>query len=63
MHIEKNVFKNIFNTVMNVKGKKNDNIKTKRNIDLFCYRKNMKLIYIGSRVAKPKTSFVLDNNV
>ena len=63
MHIEKNVFENIFNMIMEVKGKTKDNIKTKRDIDLFCYRKNMKLIYIGSWVVKPKTSFVLDKNV
>jgi predicted amino acid-binding ACT domain protein len=27
MHIEKNVFENIFNMVMDMKGKTNDNIK------------------------------------
>jgi len=35
MHIKKNMFKNIFNIVINVKGKKNDNIKAKLDITLF----------------------------
>jgi len=41
MHIEKNVFKNIFNTVMDVKGKTKDNFKAKIDIALFCNYKNM----------------------
>ena len=57
MHIEKNVFENIFNMVMGVKRKKKDNIKVKRDIALFCHHKNMELTYVGSQVAKPKVSF------
>jgi len=62
MHIKKNMFENIFNTVMDSKGKTKDNIKTKMDITLFCHRKNMKLVYVGSQVAKPKANFVLDKN-
>jgi len=58
MHIEKNIFENIFNTVMDMKGKTNDNIKARMDITLFCNRKNMKLVFDGSRVAKPRASFV-----
>ena len=36
MHIEKNVFDNIFNTVMNVKGKMKDNAKSKEDLKEFC---------------------------
>jgi hypothetical protein len=36
MHIEKNVFENIFNTVMDVKGKTKDNIKARLDVALFC---------------------------
>jgi len=36
IHIEKNVFENIFNTVMDVKGKTKDNIKARLNVALFC---------------------------
>jgi hypothetical protein len=62
MHIEKNVFENIFNTVMDVKGKTKDNIKAKLDVALFCNRKNMELVCDGSRVAKPRASFVLEKN-
>ena len=62
MHIEKNVFENIFNIVMDVKGKTNDNIKATMDISLFCNRKNMELVFDGSRVAKPGASFALEKN-
>ena len=62
MHIEKNVFENIFNIVMDVKGKTKDNIKARLNIALFCNCKNMELVCDGSRVAKPRASFVLMKN-
>jgi hypothetical protein len=62
MHIEKNVFENIFNIVMDVKGKTNDNIKATMDISLFCNHKNMELVFDGSRVAKPKASFMLEKN-
>jgi hypothetical protein len=62
MHIEKNVFENIFNAVMDVKGKTKDNIKARLDLVLFCNRKNMELVCDGSRVAKPRASFVLEKN-
>ena len=49
MHIEKNVFENIFNTVMDVKRKTKDNIKARLDVALFCNRKNMKLVCDESR--------------
>jgi hypothetical protein len=60
MHIEKNEFENIFNTIMDMKGKTKDNIKDRMDIALFCHRKNMKLIYVALWVVKPKVSFTLD---
>jgi len=62
MHIEKNMFENMFNTVMDVKGKTKDNIKARLDLMLFCNRKNMELVCDGSRVAKPRASFVLEKN-
>jgi len=62
MHIEKNVFENIFNTVMDVKGKTNDNIKARLDLALFCNCKNIELVCDGSRVAKSRASFVLEKN-
>jgi hypothetical protein len=35
MHIKKNMFENIFNTVMDVKGKTKDNIKARLDIALY----------------------------
>jgi len=62
MHIEKNMFENIFNIVMDVKGKTKDNIKARLDIALFCNRQNMELVCDGSLVAKPRASFVLEKN-
>jgi hypothetical protein len=62
MHIERNMFENIFNTVMDVKGKTKDNIKARMDRAMFCHRKNMELVYVGSHVAKPKANFTSDKN-
>jgi len=62
MHIEKNMCENIFNTVMDVKGKTKDNIKARLDIALYCNRKNMELVYDESWVTKPRASFVLEKN-
>jgi len=62
MHIKKNVFKNILNTIIDVKRKKKDNIKVRMDITLFCHNKDMKFVYIGSWVANSKASFALDKN-
>jgi hypothetical protein len=56
------MFENIFNTVIDVKGKTKDNIKARKDITLFCHRKNTKLVNVVSRVTKPKASFTLDKN-
>jgi hypothetical protein len=54
MHIKKNVFENIFNTVINVKEKIEDNIKARMNIDLFYHCKNMELFMLGHESQSPK---------
>ncbi|CAA3020178.1 Hypothetical predicted protein [Olea europaea subsp. europaea] len=38
MHIEKNVFDNIFNTIMDIKGKTKDNFKARKDLKLYCNR-------------------------
>ncbi|KAK4390156.1 hypothetical protein Sango_2078900 [Sesamum angolense] len=38
MHIEKNMFDNIFNTVMNIKGKTKDNLNIRKNLKIICKR-------------------------
>jgi hypothetical protein len=62
MHIEKNVFENIFNTAMDVKGKIKNNIKARLDLALFCNRQNIELVCDESRVTKPRASFVLEKN-
>ena len=62
MHIKKNVFENIFNMIIDVKGKAKDKIKAIMDITLFSHCKNMELVYAESRVAKPKASFALNKN-
>jgi len=47
---------------MDVKGKTKDNIKARLDVALFCNLKNMELVCDGSRVAKPRASFVLEKN-
>ena len=36
MHIEKNVFDNLFNTILNVDGKTKDNAKARQDLVLYC---------------------------
>jgi len=38
MHIKSNMFENVFNTVMDMKGKTKDNMNARIDISLFCYR-------------------------
>ncbi|PKU68934.1 hypothetical protein MA16_Dca002202 [Dendrobium catenatum] len=63
MHIEKNFMDNIFNTIMDVKGKTKDNVKVRMNIKEFCRRKNLELVtIIDGKLMKPKApySFTLE---
>ena len=62
MHIENNVFENIFNTVMDVKKKIKDNIKSRMDVTFVFHHKNIGLVFDESRVAKPKASFALEKN-
>ncbi|KAL0401997.1 UNVERIFIED_CONTAM: hypothetical protein Slati_4229600 [Sesamum latifolium] len=38
MHIEKNVFDNIFNTMMDIKGKTKDNLNARKDLQIICNR-------------------------
>lgn len=60
MHIEKNFFDNIFNTVMNVKGKTKDNEKARKDIELYCRRKDLLLVEKSSgKFLKPCANYTL----
>ncbi|PKU68400.1 hypothetical protein MA16_Dca019175 [Dendrobium catenatum] len=60
MHIEKNIFDNIFNTFMDIKDKSKDNIKVKLDLKEICRRKALKLKDGGGeKLLKLKTPFTL----
>ena len=58
MHIEKNYFDNLFNTMMDVKGKTKDNLKARMDIKEYCWRKELWLQELqNGKIVKPKASF------
>jgi hypothetical protein len=60
MHIEKNFFDNIFNTVMNVKGKTKDNEKARKDLSLYCCRRDLEMQALpNGKIGKPKASYTL----
>lgn len=63
MHIEKNFFDNIFNTVMNVSGKTKDNDKARKDLAIYCDRPHALLIDLpNGKTFKPKASYALNPN-
>lgn len=60
MHIEKNFFDNIFNTVMDVKGKTKDNEKARKDLQIYCKRKDLELKpQPNGKLLKPKANYSL----
>ena len=58
MHIEKNVFENVFNTVLDVQGKTKDNAKAREDIAIYCSRRELER---DSRTGRyPKAGYALD---
>ncbi|CAH9127371.1 unnamed protein product [Cuscuta epithymum] len=60
MHIEKNCFDNVFNTVMNVKGKTKDNSNSRRDMEQMNIRRELHLYDRNMATYQPKASYVLD---
>ncbi|KAK4382692.1 hypothetical protein Sango_2847500 [Sesamum angolense] len=61
MHIEKNVFDNIFNTVMNIKGKTKDNLNARKDVEIICNRPEIAVS--GDRLGKmTKAVYTLDRD-
>ncbi|XP_057999062.1 uncharacterized protein LOC110665227 [Hevea brasiliensis] len=58
MHIEKNVFENTFNTVMNIEGKTKDNAKAREDVAHLCRRKELERNLQTGKY--PKACYVLD---
>ncbi|XP_042379879.1 uncharacterized protein LOC121972257 [Zingiber officinale] len=60
MHIEKNVFDNVFNTIMDVKDKTKDNAKARKDLEQLCSRPELHLIeHAHGKVYKPKAPYTL----
>lgn len=59
MHIEKNVFDNVFNTVMNVDGKTKDTYKSRKELNAYCRRPELERDSVGGKY--PKACYTLDN--
>ncbi|XP_060182571.1 uncharacterized protein LOC132612291 [Lycium barbarum] len=59
MHIEKNYFDNLFNTVMDVRDKTKDNIKARKDLMEYCRRPELHLQQSKNKnkIAKPKASY------
>ena len=58
MHIEKNFFDNVFNTVMNVKGKTKDNEKARLDVAELCLRGDLELVQLhNEKLAKTKANY------
>ena len=59
MHIEKNVFDNLFNTVLNIHGKTKDILKSRQELNTYCRRPE--LDQLASTSKYPKACYTLDN--
>jgi hypothetical protein len=60
MHVEKNVFENIFNTVMDDKDKTKDNGKARQDVKEYCKHRELELvIQANGKVLKPKALYSL----
>ena len=58
MHIEKNVFDNIFYTVMKVKCKMKDNPKARADMKNICKHPLLELVEVSpKKILKPKVSY------
>ena len=59
MHIEKNVFDNLFNTVLNIHGKTKDTLKSRQELNTYC--RKPELDQLASTSKYPKACYTLDN--
>jgi hypothetical protein len=60
MHIEKNFFDNVFNTLMNVPNKTKDNEKSRRDLEKHCYQRELELVrQSNGKMGIPKARYTL----
>nr|XP_043637839.1 uncharacterized protein LOC122608823 [Erigeron canadensis] len=58
MHIEKNVFENLFHIVMDT-SKSKDNVKSRKDVELYCDRAVLHLFNVNNKLTKPKAAYSL----
>lgn len=60
MHNEKNVFDNIINTMLDVKGKTKDNIKSRQDLEKYCNRPELHITRLeNGKISVPKACYTL----
>ena len=60
MYIEKNMLDNMFNTIMDTKGKTKDNVKARVDLKEYCKRRDLELQeLVNEKVIKSKVKFIL----
>lgn len=59
MHIERNAFENVFNTMMDVKGKTKENIEARKDLAIYCTREELELVEANGCVYMPLASYTL----
>ena len=61
MHIEKNIFDNVLNMTMDIKGKTKDNIKARMDLKEYCKRRELELQELANKILlKPKAKYSLN---
>ena len=58
MHIEKNIFDNVFYTILNIEGRTKDTVKARLDLEDMRIRKELHLIRQGDRLVKPLAYYV-----
>ncbi|RDX90084.1 hypothetical protein CR513_28091, partial [Mucuna pruriens] len=62
MHVKKNVFDNILNMIMDIKGKTKDNANTREDMKMICKCPTLELKIENDKYKKPKATYVLNAN-
>ena len=58
-YIKKNVFNNLFNTLIDIKGKSKDNVKGMMDLKEYCKWIELELVkVVNDRIYKPKAKFL-----
>ena len=60
MHIEKNIFDNIFYTIINIEERMKDTMKARLDLEDMQIRKELHLIRQGDMLVKPLACYVLN---